>query len=62
MKAALIYFTGTYNTRFLSKKVEERLVKLGYEVELFEVDSALEVKDFSSYNLIGFSYPIYGFN
>ena len=62
MKAALIYFTGTYNSRFLSKKVEERLVKLGYEVELFEVDSSLEVKDFSSYNLIGFSYPIYGFN
>ena len=54
MKAALIYFTGTYNTRFLSKKVEERLVKLGYEVELFEVGSTLEVKDFSSYNLIGF--------
>ena len=62
MKAALIYFTGTYNTRFLSKKVEERLIKLGYEVDLFEVDSSLEVKDFSSFNLIGFSYPIYGFN
>ena len=62
MKAILIYFTGTYNTRLLSNKIKTRLENEGYEVDTIEIDKNTQVKDISSYDLVGFSYPIYGFN
>ena len=33
MNVLLVYFTGTYNTRFLVSKVEERFVNLGASVK-----------------------------
>lgn len=62
MKAALIYWTGTYNTRFLVNKVKEELIKINYEVALFEIDVDSKNIDLKDYDLIGISYPIYAFN
>ncbi len=62
MKILLIYYTGTYNTRFLSNKLKERFIELGNSVDMVEINCNTELVDTYSYDLIGFSYPIYGFN
>lgn len=62
MKILLIYYTGTFNTRFLSKKVKERFLSRGDEVDIVEITSTTPCVDTNEYDLIGFSYPIYGFN
>lgn len=62
MRVLLIYYTGTYNTRFLVSKVEERFKEIGDSVEKIEVDADTEKIDVTSFDYIGISYPIYGFN
>ncbi len=62
MKFLLVYFTGTYNTRFLTDEIESRLVKNGHQVDRVEINCQTEVVDTNGYDYIGFSYPIYGFN
>lgn len=62
MKYLLVYYTGTYNTRFLTNLVKERLEKEGNFVDTVEINYATSIVDTSSYDIIGFSYPIYGFN
>lgn len=62
MEAVLIYFTGTYNTRILTNKVKERLINKGYNVDVIEIQKDSKIIDVKDYDLIGFSYPIYGFN
>ena len=62
MKVLLIYYTGTYNTRFLTNQLKEELVKRGNQVDTVEINANTPVVDTTSYDLIGFSYPIYGFN
>ncbi len=62
MKFLLIYFTGTYNTRYLTDELELRLENHGHTVDRVEINCEAEVKDTSGYDFIGFSYPIYGFN
>lgn len=62
MKVLLIYYTGTYNTRFLTNKVEERFVDLGYQVDKIEIDDDCLPIEINDYEYVGFSYPIYGFN
>ena len=62
MKYLLIYFTGTFNTRFLTSRVEEKLLKLGHSVERVEIDIDTKIVDATKYDRIGLSYPIYGFN
>ena len=62
MRVLLIYYTGTYNTRYLSNKVKDRFINKGYEVDTIEINANTPIKDVSDYDLIGFSYPIYGFN
>ena len=64
MNTLIIYFTGTFNTRYLVDKIKDRLFKLNsnYHVDTLEVNKNTLVKDLSSYNLIIFSYPIYAFN
>jgi len=62
-KALLIYYTGTFNTRYVSKNLKQKLEQQDYEVELYEINPLNnEVLDLSSYDLIGLGYPIYGFN
>ena len=63
MKCLLIYFTGTFNTRYTSKILKEKFEKAGDEVDLYEIDPLkLERLDFSRYDIVGLGYPIYGYN
>ena len=62
MKIALIYFTGTYNTRFLTDKAEAEFVRRGHDVDRVEINCDTPVLDAAKYDLLGFGYPIYGFN
>lgn len=62
MKVLLVYYTGTYNTRYLSERVSERLTKRGHTVDRVEINIDTPVKNTDGYDVIGFSYPIYGFN
>lgn len=62
MKILLIYYTGTYNTRYLTGKVKERFTERGDVVDTVEIDCHTPPCSTEGYDLVGFSYPIYGFN
>jgi flavodoxin len=58
----LIYYTGTYNTRYVSEKLKDSFLKNNNLVDLLEVNKDTKVIDLSKYDLIGLGYPIYAFN
>ena len=62
MKVLLIYYTGTFNTRYLTEKIKERFIMRGDSVDTVEINAKTPPCDTFQYDLIGFSYPIYGFN
>lgn len=63
MRCLLIYFTGTFNTRYVSQRLKERLEQVDYEVELYEIDPLkTDQLDLKKYDLVGLGYPIYGYN
>ena len=62
MKVLLIYYTGTYNTRFLTDRIAERFEDMNYSVDRVEITSESYVINTDGYEYIGFGYPIYGFN
>lgn len=62
MNVLLIYYTGTFNTRFLTGKIKERFLKKGDNVTTVEINVNTPIVDVTEFDLIGFSYPIYGFN
>lgn len=67
MKKAIIYcFSGTGNTRRVSDMVAAELKNNGIEAEVFKVTREVYLnKAFpnpNEYDVIGISYPIYGFN
>jgi len=62
MNCLLIYYTGTYNTRFLTEKLRDRLKGQGWNVDVYEIDPLNNERlDFSSYDIIGLGHPIYGY-
>lgn len=63
MRILLIYYTGTYNTRYLTERLAGRLRAHGHAVRTVEVnrDTPAESLDVG-YDLVGIGYPIYGFN
>ena len=63
MRILLIYYTGTYNTRYLTGRLSSLLEAHGHAVRTVEVrgDTAPEPLDVG-YDLVGIGYPIYGFN
>lgn len=62
MKCLLIYFTGTYNTRYLSKKLQARLQNAGWSVDLYEIDPLNNERlDLKAYDIVGLGYPIHGY-
>lgn len=63
MKTLIIYFTGTYNTKYLVEKIKERFQKdeLG-EITTFSIDGSSKPISLTPFDLIIFSYPIYAFN
>lgn len=63
MRCLLIYFTGTFNTRYVSNILKQRLEQVGYDVDLYEIDPLnTERLALEKYDLIGLGYPIYGYN
>ena len=62
MKILLIYYTGTYNTRYLTDRAAELLCAGGHSVERVEIRRGVPPADTAGYDLIGFGYPVYGFN
>lgn len=61
MKILLIYFSGTGNTEKIAKLYQAAFECEGAEVEMKSLPIAEEV-DCESYDLVGFGYPIHGFN
>lgn len=61
MKIAIIYFSGTGNTKMVAEKYRESFIELGGECTLYELPLKEQV-DFSVFDLVGFGYPIHSFN
>lgn len=62
MKFLLVYYTGTYNTRYLTERITENLISSGHTVDKVEINIDTPIVSTEGYDFIGFSYPIYGFN
>lgn len=62
MKILLIYYTGTFNTKYLTDKIKTRFEVMDSIVDMIEINNKTPVCSCQGYDLIGFSYPIYGFN
>ena len=61
MKIAIIYFTGTYNTRYLANRIKNMFTE-AEEITSVEVEKDTEIIDLNNYDLLFVGYPIYGFN
>ena len=63
MKVGIFYFSGTGNTELTVKKWKSEADNLGVELSLFKMEENKEEEiDLSSYDKVGFAYPIHGFN
>ena len=60
-KVAIIYFSGTYNTLFISTIIKNKLMNKGFEVDTFSLDNEIKA-NFSKYDYIFLGYPIHAFN
>ena len=60
MKIAIVYFTGTYNTRYLAEKIQN-MFSHAEEIKVVEVRRDSEIIDLNNYDLLFVGYPIYGF-
>ena len=61
MKILLIYFSGTGNTKRIAELYKSAFENNGAEVTQAELPTESEY-DVNAYDLIGFGYPIHGFN
>lgn len=62
MNCLLLYYTGTFNTRYITGLLQDRLAALGWNVTRYEIDPTItECLDLSRYDIVGLGYPIYGF-
>lgn len=63
MRCLLIYYTGTFNTRYITNLLKGRLENEGCDVDVYEIDPLkTERLDFLGYDLVGLGAPIYGYN
>ena len=62
MNILLIYYTGTFNTRYLTDIAERELIARGHTVSRVEARRGTPPADTDGFDLIGIGYPIYGFN
>lgn len=62
MKVAIYYFSGTGNTELTVNKWQSEAKKHNIEVDLFKIEEIKDEIDVSSYDKIGFGYPIHAFN
>ena len=62
MNCLLLYYTGTFNTRYVTGKLKERLLAEGWGVETYEIDPLNNERlDLGRYDMVGLGYPIYGY-
>ena len=61
MKVLIIYFSGTGNTKKVAEEYRKAFEAQGAEIDLKALPLA-EGIDYESYDLVGFGYPIHGFN
>lgn len=63
MNCLLLYYTGTFNTRYITGLLRKRLEEdEGWNVETYEIDPTNNERlDLSRYDIIGLGYPIYGY-
>lgn len=62
MKILCIYYTGTYNTRYLTNMIAQEFAQYGHTVTPVEINADTPTVQTDGYDLIGLGYPIYGFN
>lgn len=62
MKFLLLYYTGTYHTRYLTSMLKRKLGAAGHLADCFDITEGKALPDASSYDWIGIGYPIYAFN
>ena len=63
MKILLIYDTGTFNTRYICNMVKNKFLEQNHQVDVFEWSyDGPQTISMEGYDIIGFGYPIYGFN
>lgn len=63
MKILLIYYTGTFNTRYICNMVKNKFLEQSHQVDVFEWNyDGPQTISMEGYDIIGFGYPIYGFN
>lgn len=62
MKILLIYFTGTFNTAYISKKAAAKFTAKGHQVDLYAIEGDKPCPQPANYDLIGLGYPIHAFN
>lgn len=62
MRIGIYYFSGTGNTAYVAKKIASSFWNQGAEVTLYPIGSKEEIPDPSSFDALGFGYPIHAFN
>lgn len=61
MKIALLYFTGTYHTRYISELLCKKLINNGHQVKIINfIEEGFPNNSF--YDLVGIGYPVHSFN
>lgn len=61
MKIAIVYFSGTGNTKKVAEKYGEYFTSQGHECTLYPLPMR-ETIDFSQFDKVGVGYPIHAFN
>lgn len=62
-KVIIFYFSGTGNTKIISEMLKSRFEDLLFHVDLYDIRKPLaSIPDLSSYQHIGFGYPVHAFN
>ncbi len=62
MKILLIYYTGTFHTKYLTKMLRTALNEKGHQTVEVCVDKDTATVSTEGYDYIGLGYPIYAFN
>ncbi len=59
MKILLIYFSGSYNTLYLTTLLKNSFLKKNNYVDTLFLNNKAKINNLNSYDLIGIGYPIY---
>src|SRR5574344_417126 len=62
MNVLLLFYTGTYNTLYISECLRVRFLSQHDNVDIIDVNGDTEPISLEKYDLIGLGYPIYAFN